>query len=229
MVLGSRYNVLLVNALVFYLGIRAVGGWAPTPGSPPVMQTPAMEVFQHLLRDMDTGGRTLSALAAGPASAQGRAGGWAQGLGAFRAWAPGGRGGYTGPAATSLAPTCLLSPLRCAPPLPLLPPLAARPAARPPAPPPTHTHTLTQSRGSVPADQRAGQPPALPQPAHPLLLLRHPLPLHRGRQRAGAGADHARAAGEAHRQQVRARAAGGGAGGRGRRARGHPVGRPAAG
>lgn len=47
--------MLLVNGLVFYLGIRAVEGWAPTPGSPPVMQTPAMEVFQHLLRDMDTG------------------------------------------------------------------------------------------------------------------------------------------------------------------------------
>lgn len=53
---GTRYNVLLVNALAFYLGVRAVEGWAPQPGSPPVMQTPAMEIFQHLLRDMDTGG-----------------------------------------------------------------------------------------------------------------------------------------------------------------------------
>ena len=59
---GTKYNVLLINALVFYLGIRAVEGWAPTPGTPPGMQTPSMEAFQHLLRDMDTGGWVGGAL-----------------------------------------------------------------------------------------------------------------------------------------------------------------------
>lgn len=114
---GTKYNVPLVNALAFYLGIRAVevrtAGWRsihglaclgsmqwsrmlftagklgsvarqvyappspylavcphplsssssprvqaspPKPGTSPAMNTPHMEVFQHLLRDMDTGG-----------------------------------------------------------------------------------------------------------------------------------------------------------------------------
>ena len=52
-VCGTKYNVPLINALVFYLGIRAVEG-AP-PGAPPPMATPSMEAYQHLLRDLDTG------------------------------------------------------------------------------------------------------------------------------------------------------------------------------
>ena len=53
---GTKYNVALVNALVFYAGIRAVEASPPKPGHPPAMATPSMELFQHLLRDLDTGG-----------------------------------------------------------------------------------------------------------------------------------------------------------------------------
>lgn len=81
----------------------------------------------------------------------------------------------------------------------------ARPSQPHAPPPPLLLLSLHYCRGAVPADQRAGQPPALPQRAHPLLLLRPALPLHRGRQRAGARADHARAAGAPHCQQASGR------------------------
>ncbi len=53
---GTKYNVPLVNALAFYLGVRAVEAAPPKPGTSPAMATPHMEVLQHLLRDLDTGG-----------------------------------------------------------------------------------------------------------------------------------------------------------------------------
>ncbi|KAL4458253.1 hypothetical protein ABPG75_013118 [Micractinium tetrahymenae] len=56
---GTRYNAPLVNALAFYLGIRAVEAAPPKPGTSPAMATLHMEVLQHLLRDLDTEGRYL--------------------------------------------------------------------------------------------------------------------------------------------------------------------------
>jgi CCR4-NOT transcription complex subunit 1 len=52
---GTRYNVPLVNGLAFYVGARAVEASPPTPGTSPPMATPHMELFKHLLRDLDTG------------------------------------------------------------------------------------------------------------------------------------------------------------------------------
>lgn len=59
LVCGTKYNVPLINALAFYVGIRAVEAAAPKPGTSPAMATPHMELFQHLLRDLDTEGRYL--------------------------------------------------------------------------------------------------------------------------------------------------------------------------
>ncbi len=56
LVCGTKYNVPLINALAFYVGIRAVEAAPPKPGTSPNMATPHMELFQHLLRDLDTGG-----------------------------------------------------------------------------------------------------------------------------------------------------------------------------
>jgi len=53
---GSRYNVPLINAVVFYVGIRAVEASAPTPGTvPPTSGTAAIDLLAALLRDMDNG------------------------------------------------------------------------------------------------------------------------------------------------------------------------------
>lgn len=56
LVCGTKYNVPLINALAFYVGCRAVEASPPKPGAPPAMATPHMELLQHLLRDLDTGG-----------------------------------------------------------------------------------------------------------------------------------------------------------------------------
>ena len=56
LVCGTKFSVPLINALAFYLGIRAVEAAAPQPGAAPAMATPHMELFHHLLRDLDTGG-----------------------------------------------------------------------------------------------------------------------------------------------------------------------------
>ena len=64
LVCGTKYNVPLVNALAFYVGIRAVEAQPPKPGQPPAMATPHMELLQHLLRDLDTGARRAPGAAA---------------------------------------------------------------------------------------------------------------------------------------------------------------------
>ena len=56
LVCGTKFSVPLINALAFYLGIRAVEAAPPQPGASPAMATPHMELFHHLLRDLDTGG-----------------------------------------------------------------------------------------------------------------------------------------------------------------------------
>ena len=49
---GSRYNAPLMNALVFYVGIRAVEA---TGASANVTKTAALEILGSLIRDLDTG------------------------------------------------------------------------------------------------------------------------------------------------------------------------------
>jgi CCR4-NOT transcription complex subunit 1 len=57
---GSRFNAPLVNALAFYVGIRAVEAAPAPPGGPPATAgTPAFEVYTALLRGVDAEGRYL--------------------------------------------------------------------------------------------------------------------------------------------------------------------------
>lgn len=55
---GSRYNAPLINALVFYVGIRAVEASGAKPGTTPdVSKTPSFEILASLMRDLDNEGR----------------------------------------------------------------------------------------------------------------------------------------------------------------------------
>ena len=55
---GSRYNAPLINALVFYVGIRAVEASGAKPGTTPdVSKTPSFEVLAALMREFDNEGR----------------------------------------------------------------------------------------------------------------------------------------------------------------------------
>ncbi|KAK9824056.1 hypothetical protein WJX72_007392 [[Myrmecia] bisecta] len=56
---GTRHNVPLLNALVFYVGIQAIQQLQTKPGSSPVMHSPPMDIFQRLATDLDTEGRYL--------------------------------------------------------------------------------------------------------------------------------------------------------------------------
>jgi CCR4-NOT transcription complex subunit 1 len=57
---GTRYNVPLLNALVFYLGVRSVQLNPPSEGmTPQLAGTPAAELMLALLRELDTEGRYL--------------------------------------------------------------------------------------------------------------------------------------------------------------------------
>ena len=61
LVSGSRYNIQLMNALVFYIGVKAVEASAPKPGAKPVVSgTTAMSLYSTLLRDFDAEGRYLA-------------------------------------------------------------------------------------------------------------------------------------------------------------------------
>ncbi|BDA40393.1 CCR4-NOT transcription complex subunit 1 [Coccomyxa sp. Obi] len=53
---GTKYSQPLLNALVFYVGIRATEA---LKGAQPVMHAPAVDVFQRLANDLDTEGRYL--------------------------------------------------------------------------------------------------------------------------------------------------------------------------
>ncbi|KAK9916879.1 hypothetical protein WJX75_008268 [Coccomyxa subellipsoidea] len=53
---GTKYSQPLLNALVFYVGIRATEA---LKGAQPVMHAPAVDVFQRLAGDLDTEGRYL--------------------------------------------------------------------------------------------------------------------------------------------------------------------------
>lgn len=53
---GSKYNAPLINALVFYVGIRAVEGSGVKPGTPPnVSKTASLELLAALIQDLDNG------------------------------------------------------------------------------------------------------------------------------------------------------------------------------
>ncbi|KAK9843414.1 hypothetical protein WJX81_000935 [Elliptochloris bilobata] len=52
---GTKYNVPLLNALVFYVGVQA----GKAGGSSPVMHAPPMDIFQRLAAELDTEGRYL--------------------------------------------------------------------------------------------------------------------------------------------------------------------------
>lgn len=53
---GTRYDAPLINAIVFFVGIRAVDGSVPKPGSAPATSgTPAIDLLSSLLREMDSG------------------------------------------------------------------------------------------------------------------------------------------------------------------------------
>lgn len=59
-VCGTRYNVPLMNALVLYLGMAALKGAGGDKGSAsPPMASPATDVFQRLVAELDTEGRYL--------------------------------------------------------------------------------------------------------------------------------------------------------------------------
>lgn len=51
---GTRYNVPLINSLVLYLGSQVA---SQAQGKPPILRTPAMEIFQYLMFDLDPEGR----------------------------------------------------------------------------------------------------------------------------------------------------------------------------
>lgn len=62
LVCGTRYNVPLMNALVLYVGMQAVAQ-APAPkagqGAAPPMHSPATDIYQRLVAELDTEGRYL--------------------------------------------------------------------------------------------------------------------------------------------------------------------------
>lgn len=51
---GTRYNVPLINSLVLYLGAQMA---SQSQGKPPLLHTPAMDIFQFLVFDLDPEGR----------------------------------------------------------------------------------------------------------------------------------------------------------------------------
>lgn len=58
---GSKYNVSVINALVLYVGIQAIGQLhnKSAQGTPPVTHSAPMDIFQQLLIDLDSEGRYL--------------------------------------------------------------------------------------------------------------------------------------------------------------------------
>jgi CCR4-NOT transcription complex subunit 1 len=59
---GTKYNVLVINALVLHVGIQAIAqlqNKSPNQMAPPIAQSAPMDIFQHLVVDLDTEGRYL--------------------------------------------------------------------------------------------------------------------------------------------------------------------------
>jgi CCR4-NOT transcription complex subunit 1 len=57
---GNRYDVSLMNSLVLYVGIQAIQKSQKTvQGPPPVAHNVSMDIFQHLLVDLDSEGRYI--------------------------------------------------------------------------------------------------------------------------------------------------------------------------
>ena len=119
LVCGTKYNVPLINALAFYVGCRAVEEAPPKPGTPPAMDTPHMHLFQHLLRDLDTGGCGRGGVWGGW--------GWRRGRHADGA-------GWAARLALASGPARSPHPSRLASPLPPLVPSTHHPST------PTHPH-----------------------------------------------------------------------------------------
>lgn len=56
---GNQYNVSLMNALVLYVGTQAIAyihSKGSTPSTSTIAHTAHMDIFQHLVVDLDTEG-----------------------------------------------------------------------------------------------------------------------------------------------------------------------------
>lgn len=57
---GNQYNVSLINALVLFVGTQAIAyihSKGSTPSASTIAYTAHMDIFQHLLVDLDTEGK----------------------------------------------------------------------------------------------------------------------------------------------------------------------------
>lgn len=60
---GNQYNVSLINALVLFVGTQAIAyihSKGSTPSASTIAYTAHMDIFQHLLVDLDTEGKCKS-------------------------------------------------------------------------------------------------------------------------------------------------------------------------
>ena len=60
---GNQYNVSLINALVLFVGTQAIAyihSKGSTPSASTIAYTAHMDIFQHLLVDLDTEGKCES-------------------------------------------------------------------------------------------------------------------------------------------------------------------------
>jgi len=53
----TRYNVPLINSLVLYVGVQAINQLQVPGGRAPIANSPAMDIFQKLVMDLDSEGR----------------------------------------------------------------------------------------------------------------------------------------------------------------------------
>ncbi|KAL0482117.1 CCR4-NOT transcription complex subunit 1 [Acrasis kona] len=53
----TRYNVTLINSLVLYVGVQAINQLQVPGGRAPIVNSPAMDIFQKLVMDLDPEGR----------------------------------------------------------------------------------------------------------------------------------------------------------------------------
>lgn len=62
---GNQYNVSLINALVLFVGTQAIAyihSKGSTPSASTIAYTAHMDIFQHLLVDLDTEGKCVIAI-----------------------------------------------------------------------------------------------------------------------------------------------------------------------
>merc|ERR1712188_316268 len=56
---GSKYNVQLINSLILHVGIYQISQLNKQPMQSPITHSPCMDVFQHLVLELDQEGRHL--------------------------------------------------------------------------------------------------------------------------------------------------------------------------